>query len=195
MAQVRSTSRKTAPTKDKKPKTRSSMPWGLLLVVVVSGSLLATYAAGYYFNIGSFGQGLKNYHISKKQAKQAKQKEPDIKPVRTESTEKNYQFHEMLEGTKDRVLPDDFSVQQTARERAQYYFIMQIATLSSESAAEALRAKLALKDLDTRVEEKNGKYRLKMGPYSDKRSLKNARNEVKNTGYGLNPIGIQYKKK
>jgi len=192
MPQVRSTSRKTAPTKDKKPKKRSSMPWGLLLIVMVSGSLLGAFAAGYYFNIGSFGQGLKNYHISKKQIKQDKQQVSETKPIRTE---KNYQFYEMLEGTKDRVLPDDFSIQQTAKERAQYYFMMQIATLSSESAAEALRAKLALKDLDTRVEEKNGKYRLRMGPYSDRRSLKNARNEVKNTGYGLNPIGIQYKKK
>jgi len=168
------------------------MPWGLLLIVLISGGLLSAFAAGYYFNVGSFGQGLKNYHVSKKQTKQDKPQVSESKPVRTE---KNYQFHEMLEGTKDRVLPDDFSVQQTAQERAQYYFIMQIATLSSESAAEALRAKLVLKDLDVRVEEKNGKYRLRMGPYSDRRSLKNARNKVKKAGYGLNPIGIQYKKK
>jgi len=192
MSQVRRTSRKTASRKKVKPKTPSSLPWGLLLIVLVSGIFLGGFAAGYFFDLGPFGKGLKNYDLKTAAHKQVQKKDEELKPVRTE---KNFEFYDVLEGTRDRVLPDDFSVQQTAKERAKYYYIMQIATLSSESAADALRAKLALKGFETTVQQKTGKYRLKMGPYQDRRALKNARNKVKNAGFGLNPIGIQYKKK
>ncbi|MGH1429337.1 MAG: SPOR domain-containing protein [Arenicella sp.] len=191
MAQARQTARKT-PNKRQKKKTRSSLPWGLLLIVLVSGAVIGAIAAGYFFNYGSLGQGLKNYNWSNSANTEQSNNDQQSAPVRTE---KNFEFYDLLEGTRDRVLPDDFSVEQTARQRQEYFYIMQIATLSSKSAADALRAKLALKGHETTVENKNGKYRLKMGPFSDRRKLKNARNKIKSAGFGLNPIGIQYKKK
>ena len=191
MAQARQTARR-APKETKKKKTRSSLPWGLLAIVLVSGCAIGAIAAGYFFNYGKLGQGLKNYQWSQSQANQNKDANKQTSPVRTE---KNFEFYDVLEGTRDRVLPEDFSVEQTDRQRQQYFYIMQIATLSSKSAADSLRAKLALKGFDTKVENKNGKFRLKMGPFSDRRKLKNVRNEIKKTGYGLNPIAIQFKKK
>ena len=191
MAQARQTARKT-PKKKNKKKTRSSLPWGLLLIVLASGAVIGAIAAGYFFNYGDLGQGLKNYNWSNRGNGDQVNNDQQAAPVRTE---KNFEFYDLLEGTRDRVLPDDFSVEQTERQRQQYFYIMQIATLSSKSAADALRAKLALKGHETTVENKNGKYRLKMGPFSDRRKLKNARNKIKSTGFGLNPIGIQYKKK
>lgn len=191
MAQARQTARR-APKETKKKKTRSSLPWGLLTIVLVSGCAIGAIAAGYFFNYGKLGQGLKNYQWSQSQANQNKDANKQTSPVRTE---KNFEFYDVLEGTRDRVLPEDFSVEQTDRQRQQYFYIMQIATLSSKSAADSLRAKLALKGFDTKVENKNGKFRLKMGPFSDRRKLKNVRNEIKKTGYGLNPIAIQFKKK
>ena len=191
MAQARQTSRKTR-SATKKKKALSSMPWGLLLIVLISGAVIGALSAGYFFNYGDLGHGLKNYSWSIGHSeKKHKNEEPDM-PVRTE---KKYEFYGMLEGTRDRILPDDFSVEQTERQKKDYYYIMQIATLSSQSAADSLRAKLALKGFETTVENKQDKYRLRMGPYQDRRSLKNARNKVKNAGFGLNPIGIQYKKK
>ena len=190
MAQARQTARR-AP-KEAKKKTRSSLPWGLLIIVLTSGLVIGAIAAGYFFNYGNLGQGLKNYQWSQSQSNQNKDANKQTSPVRTE---KNFDFYDVLEGTRDRVLPEDFSVEQTDRQRQQYFYIMQIATLSSKSAADSLRAKLALKGFDTKVEEKNGKFRLKMGPFSDRRKLKNVRNEIKKTGFGLNPIAIQFKKK
>lgn len=189
MVQARQTARK-APKKTKK-KTRSSVPWGLLLIVLVSGALIGAIAAGYFFNYGDLGHGLKNYQWSKSNDTNVN-KNQQAAPVRTE---KNFEFYDLLEGTRDRVLPDEFSVEQTARQRQQYFYVMQIATLSSRSAADALRAKLALKGHETKVENKNGKFRLIMGPFRDRRKLKNSRNKIKSAGFGLNPIGIQYKKK
>jgi hypothetical protein len=191
MAQARQTSRK-APNKSKRKKIRSSVPWGLLFIVLISGAVIGAVGAGYFFNYGDWGQGLKNYNWT---FNQAKNKVKDVKVEEPVRTEKTYEFYGMLEGTRLRVLPDDFSIEQTERQKKDYYYIMQIATLSSQSAADALRAKLALKGFETTVENKGGKYRLRMGPYKDRRVLKNARNKVKNTGYGLNPIGIQYQKK
>jgi len=191
MVQARQTARR-APKKTKKKKVRSSFPWGLLLIVLASGIVIGAIAAGYFFNYGQFGHGLKNYQWTNPSGQVESKNDQKVSPVRTE---KNFEFYDLLEGTRDRVLPEDFSVEQTQRQKEQYFYIMQIATLSSQSAAENLRAKLALKGFETTVENKDGKFRLKMGPFSDRRKLKNARNEIKNTGYGLNPIGIQYKKK
>lgn len=191
MAQARQTARR-APSKNKKKKTRSSLPWGLMLIVLTSGFVIGAIAAGYFFNYGKLGQGLKNYQWSQSEVSSKQDLNQKNSPVRTE---KNFEFYDVLEGTRDRVLPEDFSVEQTARQRQQYFYIMQIATLSSKSTADNLRAKLALKGFETTVENKNGKFRLKMGPFSDRRKLKNARNDIKKTGFGLNPIGIQYKKK
>lgn len=188
MVQARQTARKTP---KKKKNTRSSLPWGLLLVVLVSGTMIGAIAAGYFFNYGDYGHGLKNYQWSKSSDNNVN-KNQQAAPIRTE---KKFEFYDLLEGTRDRVLPDDFSVEQTKRQRQQYFYVMQIATLSSRSAADSLRAKLALKGHETKVENKNGKFRLKMGPFTDRRKLKNARNKIKSAGFGLNPIGIQYKKK
>lgn len=191
MVQARQTGRKTR-GKTKKKKPHSSLPWGLLLIVLISGTIIGAIAAGYFFNYGVWGQGLKNYRWSLIQTNNKPEKNQVAAPVRTEKT---YEFYGMLEGTRDRILPDDFSVEQTARQKKNYYYIMQIATLSSQSSADALRAKLALKGFETTIENKEGKFRLKMGPYTDRRTLKNARNKIKNTGFGLSPIGIQYRKK
>ena len=191
MAQARQSARRS-PQNNKKQKKRSSMPWGLLLIVLTSGFVIGAIAAGYFFNYGNLGHGLKNYQWSQSGKKSQEGLNQQNAPVRTQ---KNFEFYDVLEGTRDRVLPEDFSIEQTDRQRQQYFYIMQIATLSSRAAADSLRAKLALKGFETTVQNKNGKFRLKMGPFSDRRKLKNVRNDIKNTGFGLNPIGIQYKKK
>jgi cell division protein FtsN len=190
MSQARRTRRKPFKKAPKK-RVRSSFPWGLCFIVLVSGFALGAFAAGYFYGYGPLGKGLKNYDLTMAEKVEKIGDQQQDAPVRTQ---KEFQFYEMLEGKRDLILPDDFSIEQTAVDRAKYYYIMQIATLSSKSAADSLRAKLALQGYETVVQEKNGKYRLKMGPYEDKRTLKNARNRIKNTGLGLSPIAIQYKK-
>ncbi len=189
MAQARRTGqrRKSQP----KRKTKSSQQWGLLLVVLLSGMALGALLFGY----GPFGKGLHNYA---QQTRIQQETAPVATDATTQSpvrTEKEFQFYEILEDNIGRVLPDNFALEEPGRDKKKYLYIMQVASFNSSKGAQELKARLALKGFQSMVEEKSGKYRVKMGPYSDRRKLKNARTKVQKTGLGLRPIGIQYKKK
>lgn len=194
MAQAKRTGQKRkSPARPAAPRARQ--PWGLLLIVLLSGVVLGALLTGY----GPLGKGLKNYkeqwHAERQVAPpDAHSTDPEVRvgPVRTE---KQFSFYDILEDDIGRVLPDDFPVEESAREKKRYIYILQVASFRSRQGAEELRAKLALKGFESVVEEKTGKYRVKMGPYGDRRKLKNARTQVQKTGFGLRPIGIQYRKK
>lgn len=191
MAQARRTGQKRKTTR---PASRSRQPWGLLLIVLLSGVALGALLTGY----GPLGQGLKNY---KDQWLAERDTDKEQLPIANDNnsgpvrTEKEFSFYDILEDDIGRVMPDDFPVEESAREKKQYIYILQIASFTSREGADELRAKLALKGFETVVEEKTGKYRVKMGPFGDRRKLKNARTQIQKTGFGLRPIGIQYKKK
>ena len=189
MPQARRTAKKNNP----KQKTRSSHQWGLLLIVLLSGMLLGALLFGY----GPFGQGLHN--LQQQRAEERSQSPAELAqannsktPVRTE---KDFQFYNVLEKDIDRVLPKNSPAGSQQRTQQKHTYILQIASFSQHAGAEELKAKLALKGFQTEIQERNGKYRLKMGPFNDRRKLKNARTKIQKTGLGLRPIGIQYKSK
>lgn len=194
MAQARRTGQKNRRNnKGSKPKTRSSQQWGLMFVVLLSGVAIG----GLLFGYGPFGEGLKNYRAQLEQQhlqEDAEQKaaENDTSLVRTE---KEFTFYDILEDDIGRVLPENFPVEESARERKKYLYIMQIASFTSREGAEELRARLALKGFQTVVQNQGTKFRVKMGPYNNRRQLKNARTKIKKAGFRVNPIGIQYRKK
>lgn len=193
MAQARRTGQKNRrKNKQNKPRTRSSHQWGLMLIVLLSGVAIGALLFGY----GPFGEGLKNY---RQQWQQRQAAEPVGNSVGEANavvrTEKEFTFYDILEDDIGRVLPDNFPIEESARERKKYLYIMQVASFNSYDAAEAFRARMALKGFKSVVESKGTKYRIKMGPYSDRRTLKNARTKVKKAGFNVNPIGIQYRKK
>lgn len=194
MAQARRTGQKNRRTnKPAKRKTRSSQQWGLMFVVLLSGVAIGALLFGY----GPFGKGLKNY----REQMEHRQQQNNAEQLAAENatglvrTEKEFTFYDILEDDIGRVLPDNFPVEETARERKKYLYIMQIASFSSRDGAEELRARLGLKGFQSVVESKGTKFRVKMGPYSDRRKLKNARTKIKKAGFNVNPIGIQYRKK
>lgn len=194
MAQARRTGQKNRRTnKAAKPKTRSSHQWGLMLVVLLSGVVIGALLFGY----GPFGKGLKNYREQMEDRQQIKvaEKQAAKNAADLVRTEKEFTFYDILEDDIGRVLPDNFPVEETERERKKYLYIMQIASFSNRKGAEELRARLGLKGFQSVVQSKGDKFRVKMGPYSDRRKLKNARTKIKKAGFRVNPIGIQYRKK
>lgn len=194
MAQARRTGQKNRRNnKAAKPKTRSSHQWGLMLVVLLSGVAIGALLFGY----GPFGKGLKIYReqLEDRQQTNAIEKQAQENATEVVRTEKEFTFYDILEDDIGRVLPENFPVEESARERKKYLYIMQIASFNSREGAEELRARLGLKGFQSVVQSKGDKYRVKMGPYSDRRKLKNARTKIKKAGFNVNPIGIQYRKK
>lgn len=192
MAQARRTGQQRKTRKKKQgSKAPSSNQWGLLFIVLVSGVAIGALLFGY----GPFGKGLKNYRQQSNQ-----QQLPVVEDSvannevvnKVERTEKEFTYPNVLENDIGRVLPDDFSAADHEREKKKSRYIMQLASFKSIEGAQELRAKLALKGIETRVEEKAGNFRVKMGPYDGRRKLKNSINKVKAAGLGLNPIGIKY---
>lgn len=193
MAQARRTGQKNRRNKrTAKPKTRSSQQWGLMFIVLLSGVAIGALLFGY----GNFGKGLKNYRdqmVERQQQSNAEQQAAEQTGL--VRTEKEFTFYDILEDDIGRVLPENFPVEESARERKKYLYIMQIASFNSREGAEELRARLGLKGFQSVVQSKGDKFRVKMGPYSDRRKLKNARTKIKKAGFNVNPIGIQYRKK
>ena len=193
MAQARRTGQKSRGNKTTKPKTRSSHQWGLMFVVLLSGVAIGALLFGY----GPFGKGLKNY----REQMEDRQQQASVEQQAIENasaivrTEKEFTFYDILEDDIGRVLPNDFPVEEDSRERKKYLYIMQIASFSSRDGAEELRARLGLKGFQSVVQSKGDKFRVKMGPYTDRRTLKNARTKIKKSGFNVNPIAIQYRKK
>lgn len=194
MAQARRTGQKNRRNKkNTKPKTRSSQQWGLMFIVLLSGVAIGALLFGY----GDFGKGLKNYReqmVDRQQQLNAEQQAAE-QATGLERTEKEFTFYDILEDDIGRVLPENFPVKESARERKKYLYIMQIASFNSREGAEELRARLGLKGFQSVVQSKGDKFRVKMGPYSDRRKLKNARTKIKKAGFNVNPIGIQFRKK
>lgn len=195
MTQARRTGQKNRHRrKATKSKTRSSHQWGLMFIVLLSGVAIGALLFGY----GPFGEGLKNYHqqrLHRQQQNHVTEQTAKKDAITLVRTEKEFTFYDILEDDIGRVLPEDFPVEETARERKKYLYIMQIASFNSLESAEALRARLGLKGFQAVVESKGDKFRVKMGPYSDRRKLKNSRTKIKKAGFNVKPIGIQYRKK
>lgn len=201
MAQARRTGQK----RDKRAvvnraKAPSSQQWGLLLIVLLSGVAIGALLFGY----GPWGQGLKNYRQKVMQqpsgqnaAKQGGENQAGSPSTAlantTQRTEKEFTFYNVLENDIGRVLPDDFPATDTERDKKKYRYTMQLASFKSIKGAQKLRARLALKGIETQVENKQGNFRITMGPFNSRRTLKNVRNKVKAAGLGLKPIAIQYR--
>ncbi len=195
MAQARRTGQNRAGRNNNKAKkTRSSQQWGLIFIVLISACAIAALLFGY----GPFGKGLKNYrdHATHEQeSAPVPDAVTDQKPDAVKRTEKEFSFYNVLEDDTGLVLPNNFPIIESDAEKARkkYRYIMQLASFKSWAGAEDMQVKLAKKGISVRIEEKTGNFRLKMGPYTSRRKLKNERNEVVATGLGLNPIAIQYK--
>lgn len=170
-------------------------PWLMLLVGLFSGSALtALYLGAQDANSSGIGSGLK-WWLDKQQSAPVN-KPATVAPKPEPIPAPKFDFYHILE--TERVVPDgvfaDEARPNTPQERGEY--VLQVASYKSDQHADRLRAKLLLAGLEARVQkftlaDKRVVYRVVLGPYSDKRRLKNVRQKV--AKLGLDAIALRSK--
>lgn len=171
-----------------------NIPWGLMLVVLVTGIVLGKLMHGAQTGNSGFGAGLKTL-FDKTNAEQDEDTQA-IQDLVAKSTEKEFDFYEVLPDI-EKVMPDDLPDDEPERAKPNLDYFVQAASFRKNADAEKLRARLALKGFksitQTRTSEERGTYfRVRLGPFSDKRKAKTVKNKLKKLG--VNPIVISVKK-
>lgn len=172
-------------------------PWLMLLVGLISGSLLTTlYLGAQSRDKSDMGSGLKTLLT------QSQRQSPKTVPRATVNNDgsppkANFDFYTVLPEI-ERVIPDDLaeSASKPIRPRENLdHYILQVGSYAKLSDADRLKAKLVLSGFDTTVqkvsiEDKGVYYRVRVGPYTDKRTLKNARQRLEKLGVRGLPLKV-----
>ncbi len=173
--------------KEQKKKARKApnLPWGLMLVILVSGIILGMLFSGARDSDGGFGAGLKALMDNNQTESDAEDKAIE-ELINTKSTEKEFDFYTILPDI-EQIMPDDLPDAEPLRPKDNFDYYLQAASFRKHADAEKLRARLALKGhssvTQARTTENNGTfYRVRLGPYRDKRKAKTAKNKLQRLG-------------
>ncbi len=190
---------KAKPKSKAKGKTSSrrnhEIPWGLLMVIMISGIVLAKLYLGAKNDNEGFGSGLKALFDQSQQTQD--EDTQAIQDLVAKSTEKEFDFYDVLPEI-EKVMPDDLPDAEPERPRDDTNYYVQAASFRKNADAEKLRARLALKGFKSitqaRTSEERGTYyRVRLGPFGDKRRAKTVKNKLQRLG--INPIVIAVKNK
>ena len=171
--------------KSKKNRSFAKLPWGLMLVILASGVLLGLLFNGARNADSGFGTGLKALFDDNKTETDAEDKAIE-ELINTKSTEKEFDFYTILPDI-EQIMPDDLPDATPSRPKDNLDYFLQAASFRKHADAEKLRARLALKGhksiTQQRTTENNGTfYRVRLGPYRDKRKAKTAKNKLQRLG-------------
>ena len=184
MAQAKRIKKKPV-TKAKKPRASYNLPWGLMSVILISGVVLGMLISGASTGEGKFGSGLKHLiETSTGDDEVADQEIADL--IENKSSEKEFDFYELLPDI-EQVMPDDLPEAAPVRVPDNIDYFLQAASFREYADAEKLRARLALKGFKsvTQARDVAGKgtfWRVRLGPYTDKRKAKTAKNKLQKVG-------------
>lgn len=188
MAQQARRIKKKPAAKSKAARKPLNLPWGLMLVILVCGVVLGMLLNGAQTGDGEFGAGLKELLRSEQEEPETDQAIADL--IKNESANQeadlDLDFYEVLPDI-DQVMPDDLPDASPVRPDANLDYYLQAASFRKQPDAEKLRARLALKGFKSvtqaRTSEENGTfYRVRLGPYGDKRKAKTAKNKLQRLG-------------
>lgn len=174
-----------AKSKVKKPRQKRNIPWGLMLVILVCGVVLGMLINGSQTGDSRFGAGLKALLDSSNKPVESEDKAiKDL--IEKTSTEKKFDFYTLLPDI-EKVMPDDLPDATPTPSNTKYDYFLQAASFKKHADAEKLRARLALKGFKSitqarNVEGKGTLYRVRVGPYGDKRKAKTAKNKLQKIG-------------
>jgi cell division protein FtsN len=168
------------------PRSRKSwdLPWGLILVILLCGIVLGMLLNGARTDNPKFGAGLKQILTANNSHSE---QDPEISQlIEQKSSEKDFEFYELLPDI-ERVMPDDLPEATPTRVPDDVDYFLQAASFRQYADAEKLRARLALKGYKSvtqarDVEGKGTYYRVRLGPYPDKRKAKTAKNKLQRLG-------------
>jgi len=185
MTQAKRLPRKQPKKKAARKKSSNPLPWGLISVVLVCGVVLGLLLSGTKVGDTEFGVGIKE--MFKEEDSSLPQTDNEIAElIDNKSSEKEFDFYELLPDI-EKVMPDDLPEATPDRPSKNYDYYLQAASFRTHPDAEKLRARLALKGYKsiTQAREVNGKgtfYRVRLGPYADKRKAKTAKNKLQKLG-------------
>jgi hypothetical protein len=186
MAQARRIKPKAkAKSRAKKPRQNRNIPWALLIVILICGVVLGMLLNGSKNGDSLFGAGLKA--LFETSDSPAESEDKAIKElIDKTSTEKKFDFYTLLPDI-EKVMPDDLPDATPEPSNNKYDYYLQAASFKKHADAEKLRARIALKGFKSitqarSVEGKGTLYRVRVGPYADKRKAKTAKNKLQKLG-------------
>ncbi|MFT6033714.1 MAG: hypothetical protein ACI854_002254 [Arenicella sp.] len=172
-------------TKPKKTEQNRNTPWGLMIIILISGVILGTLLNGARTDDAQFGAGLKALFESTEPITDAEDKAIE-ELIKNKSTEKEFDFYTVLPDI-EQIMPDDLPGATPSKPRSDLDYYLQAASFKSHADAEKLRARLALKGFKSTTqirssEAKGTLYRVRLGPYGDKRKAKTAKSRLQRLG-------------
>lgn len=175
--------KKKATKKKKAARKPRNIPWGLLLVVLISGVVLGKLLSGVQGDGDGLGSGLRALFSTEPEPIDD---DKAIAELVDKSTEIEFEFYSVLPDI-EQVMPDDLPEAAPTRTDANLNYYVQAASFRNQIDAEKLRARLALKGFKSitqaRTSEKTGTfYRVRLGPYPDRRKAKTVKNKLQRIG-------------
>ena len=183
MTQARRIRRKPA-KKSANARPSANLPWGLVLVILVCGIVLGMMLMSAQKGDSEFGAGLKQLFKSAEPAEDSDEAIAAL--IEERGADKTFTFYEMLKDD-EQFMPDDLPEAAPKRTNSNLSYYLQAASFREEVDADKLRARLALKGFKSITQERmvpdNGLfYRVRLGPYADKRKAKTAKNKLQRLG-------------
>lgn len=172
------------PIKTSRARAARKLPWGLVLVILISGIVLGMLINGTHYGDQQFGAGLKQFFKPADKSVETDAEIADL--IESKSAPKDFDFYNLLKDS-EKFMPDDLPEATPTRPNQNLEYYLQAASFRERADAEKLRARLALKGYKSvsqarQVEGKGTYYRVRLGPYSDKRKAKTAKNKLHKLG-------------
>ncbi len=169
----------------KKAKKSRNLPWSLVIVILLSCAVLGALYHGARTGNSNFGAGLKALFETNENVTSAEDKAIE-ELIKNKSTEKEFDFYTILPDI-EQIMPDDLPDATPTRSDSNLEYFLQAASFESHADAEKLRARLALKGFKSITQarssiEKGTLYRVRLGPYADKRKSKTAKAKLEKLG-------------
>ena len=195
MAQARRIKPKVSKAKKTSKKiSLLNLPWGLMFVILISGVVLGMLFSGVNSGDKQLGAGLKQLFKTNKSVVVSDATIAASKV--TKPVEKEFDFYELLPEI-EKVMPNNLTDTNPTRAVDNVDYYLQAASFINSADAETFRAELALKGfksiIQSQVVEGKGKYyRVRLGPYENKRVAKTVKNKLQKEG--IEPFVFSVKK-
>ncbi len=117
---------------------------------------------------------------AKPATEQASTTKPSKKPTKqtSDSNDEQLDYHQMLTNRELEVEKDP-----TVAASSSKRYVMQCGASKVKEQAESLKAQIAFIGLQAEVAEKDGWYRVRLGPYSSKRAAESDRHKLQNNDF------------
>lgn len=183
MAQARRIKPKKTTTKAKKTRKPMNLPWGLMCVILLSGVVLGVLISGSQNEDSQFGAGLSELFTKAPVSEDSDEAIAAL--IEDKSADKTFSFYDILKDD-EKFMPDDMPESEPSRLNADQEYYLQAASFINQPDAEKLRASLALKGYRSVTQARTSKgvlyYRVRLGPYADKRKAKTEKAKLQKIG-------------